>query len=248
MNIKRSNIKLTMEYDGTNYCGWQRQINAIGIQQIIEEAIYKLTSEKVKTIGSSRTDTGVHAKAFVLNFFTESTIPPERFREALNSKLPSDIIIVSSNEVSKEFHARYSSTGKRYCYSILNGANKPAIGRNYVGYYKSPLNVELMQEACKVFIGEHDFSAFRNLGSSVKSTIRIISESYIVKEGNIIKYYVSADGFLYNMVRIIVGTLLQVGSGKIKVEEIALIIVSKDRKKAGKSVPASGLCLEEVYY
>ena len=194
------NIKLTIEYDGTNYSGWQKQMNAIGIQQIIEEAIYKLTYEKVETIGASRTDTGVHAKAFVLNFFTESTIPPERFREALSSKLPSDIVIINSEEVSRSFHARYSSTGKRYCYSILNTPIKPAIGRNYVGYHKAPLNVELMQEACKFFIGEHDFSAFRNLGSSLKTSTRTISESCIMKEGNLIKYYVSADGFLYNMV------------------------------------------------
>jgi tRNA pseudouridine38-40 synthase len=242
------NIKLTLEYDGTNYSGWQKQINAITVQQVVEEAIYKLTSEKVETIGSSRTDSGVHAKAYVLNFFIESTIPPERFREALNTKLPEDIVIIKSEEVSPEFHARYSSIGKKYCYTILNSANKPAIGRNYVGYYKAPLNVELMQEACKSFIGEHDFAAFRNLGSSVKTTIRVINESYIVREGNIIKYYVSADGFLYNMVRIIVGTLLQVGNGKMGVEEISLIIASKNRRKAGKCAPASGLCLQEVYY
>jgi tRNA pseudouridine38-40 synthase len=242
------NIKLTLEYDGTNYAGWQKQLNAVAVQQIIEAAIYKVTSEKVEVIGASRTDTGVHAKAYVLNFFTESTIPPERFKAALNCKLPEDIVILKSEEVSIEFHARYSSTGKRYCYSILNGLDKPAIGRNYVGYHKAPLDVEAMQEACKLFIGKKDFSAFRNLGSSVKSTTRTIKESYIVQEGNIIKYYVSADGFLYNMVRIIVGTLLQVGNGKLMLEEIPLIIASKDRKMAGKSAPASGLCLEEVYY
>lgn len=242
------NVKLTIEYDGTNYSGWQKQTNAIGIQQIIEGAIYKLTSEKIEVIGSSRTDTGVHAKAYVLNFFTNSTVPAERFKQALNSKLPSDIVIIKSEEVSNLFHARYSSTGKKYCYTILNAADKPAICRSYVGYYKAPLNVEYMQEACKSFLGKHDFEAFRNLGSSVKSTTRVITESYIVKEGNIIKYYVSADGFLYNMVRIIVGTLLQVGSGKIKKEDISLIIASKDRRKAGKSAPASGLCLQEVYY
>ena len=242
------NIKLTLEYDGTNYSGWQKQINAITVQQIIEEAIYKVTSNKVETIGSSRTDSGVHAMAYVLNFFIESTIPPEKFKEALNTKLPEDIIIIKSEEVPREFHARYCSLGKKYCYTILNTANKPAIGRNYVGYYKAPLNVELMQEACKFFIGKHDFAAFRNLGSSVKSTTRVISESYIVKEGNIIKYYISADGFLYNMVRIIVGTLVQVGNGKIRVDEISSIIASKNRRKAGKCAPASGLCLQEVYY
>ena len=242
------NVKLTIEYDGTNYSGWQKQTNAVGIEQIIEEAIYKLTSEKIEVVGSSRTDAGVHAKAYVLNFFTKSTVPAERIKQALNTKLPNDIVILKSEEVSNLFHARFSSLGKKYCYSILNAANKPAMCRNYVGYYKAPLNVELMQEACKSFIGEHDFAAFRNLGSSVKSTTRIINESYIVKEGNIIKYYVSADGFLYNMVRIIVGTLIQVGIGKIRAEEISLIIASKDRRKAGKSAPASGLCLQEVYY
>jgi len=242
------NIKLTIEYDGTHYAGWQRQKNVLAIQQVIEEAIEKITSEKVDIIGSSRTDTGVHAKAYAANFHTNSNIPAERFREAINSKLPKDIVILYSEQVDEGFHARYSSTGKKYCYSILNRLQPPAINRNYVYHHKGNLDIEKMQQASKYFIGTHDFAAFKNTGSSVKTSVRTITQSEVVKCGDIVKYYVAGDGFLYNMVRIMVGTLLEVGNGKVKPEDIAKILSSKDRGNAGKSAPALGLCLEEVYY
>ena len=242
------NIKLTIEYDGANYAGWQKQKNALTIQQAIEEAIEKVTSEKIAINGSSRTDTGVHAKAYAANFHTESSIPAERFREAINSKLPKDIVILKSEEVSEEFHARYSSKGKKYCYTVLNRIQPPALNRNYVYHYKGMLDIDKMQQASKYFIGTHDFAAFKNTGSSVKTSVRTITESEVVKCGDTVKYYVAGDGFLYNMVRIMVGTLLEVGSGKISPEDISRILSSKDRTEAGKSVPAAGLCLEEVYY
>ncbi len=242
------NVKLTIEYDGTNYCGWQKQNNEKTIQEEIEKAIYKAVGEVVEVIGSSRTDAGVHARGMVANFKTNATIPFDKFKYAINDKLPDDIAIIESEEVSEDFHARYDSKGKTYCYSIINRQQKPAIGRNYVYHFKWDLDIEKMREACKHFIGKHDFKAFRSLGSSVKTTERTIEELYIESEGEKINIFITADGFLYNMVRIIVGTLLKVGRGKIPVEDIEKIILLGDRKKAGPCVPAQGLILEKVYY
>ncbi len=242
------NVKLTIEYDGTNYCGWQKQNNEKTIQEEIEKAIYKAVGEVVEVIGSSRTDAGVHARGMVANFKTNATIPFDKFKYAINDKLPDDIAIIESEEVSEDFHARYDSKGKTYCYSIINRQQKPAIGRNYVYHFKWDLDIEKMREACKYFIGKHDFKAFRSLGSSVKTTERTIKELYIESEGEKINIFITADGFLYNMVRIIVGTLLKVGRGKIPVEDIEKIILLGDRKKAGPCVPAQGLILEKVYY
>lgn len=242
------NVKLTIEYDGTNYCGWQKQNNEKTIQEEIEKAIYKAVGEVVEVIGSSRTDAGVHARKMVANFKTNATIPFDKFKYAINDKLPDDIAIIESEEVSEDFHARYDSKGKTYCYSIINRQQKPAIGRNYVYHFKWDLDIEKMREACKYFIGKHDFKAFRSLGSSVKTTERTIKELYIESEGEKINIFITADGFLYNMVRIIVGTLLKVGRGKIPIEDIEKIILLGDRKKAGPCVPAQGLILEKVYY
>lgn len=242
------NIKLTLEYDGTNYLGWQKQKVGITIQGTLEEAIKFLTKEEVEVTGSSRTDAGVHAKGFVANFKTNSKIPSEKFREAINHKLPEDIVILKSEEVEEEFHARYNAMGKTYSYSILNRDVPSAIDRNYLYHVKRRLDVESMKEACQYFIGTHDFSAFKTSGSSVKTTVRTIKELYIEDNDDIIKIYVTGDGFLYNMVRIIVGTLIMVGSNKIKPLEIKNIIASKEREKAGICVPASGLVLEKVYY
>lgn len=242
------NIKLTLEYDGTNYLGWQKQKVGITIQGTLEEAIKVLTKEEVEVTGSSRTDAGVHAKGFVANFKTNSKIPSEKFREAINHKLPEDIVILKSEEVEEEFHARYNAMGKTYSYSILNRDVPSAIDRNYLYHVKRRLDVESMKEACQYFIGTHDFSAFKTSGSSVKTTVRTIKELYIEDNDDIIKIYVTGDGFLYNMVRIIVGTLIMVGSNKIKPLEVKNIIASKEREKAGICVPSSGLVLEKVHY
>lgn len=242
------NIKLVMEYDGTNYAGWQRQKNAISIQGVLEDALKGITGCFTEAFGSSRTDAGVHAKGFVCNFFTENTIPGDRFSKILNSKLPKDIIILSSEDVEESFHARYSSTGKRYSYTILNRELPSAIYRNYVYHFNYQLNIDNMIEASKDFIGKHDFTAFKSNGSSVKTSVRTINQLEIVDNKEIIQFIISGDGFLYNMVRIIVGTLLKVGVNKIKPEDISKIILSKSRHLAGPCVPASGLCLEEVFY
>ncbi|MBU3160216.1 tRNA pseudouridine(38-40) synthase TruA [Clostridium frigoris] len=242
------NIKIIIEYDGTNYSGWQRQNNVMTIQEKIESAIEELTREKTQITGSSRTDAGVHAKGYTGNFYTNSKIMIEKFTGAINSKLPRDIVILNSFEVPYEFHSRYNSIGKMYSYTIINRREAIAVGRNYIYQHRRILDVEAMQLGAEYFIGTHDFSAFKNLGSSAKTSVRTISRLDIVKNEEFIKIYVAADGFLYNMVRIIVGALIRVGEEKIKPSEIKDIIESKQRSKAGKSVPANGLCLEEVFY
>lgn len=242
------NIRLKIEYDGTNYCGWQVQPDQMTIQQKIEEAIFKVTGEKVNIIGSSRTDSGVHAREFVANFLVGDRVPVWKFRGAINYNLPDDIVVLEAVEVDEKFHARYDSKGKTYSYTILNREMPPAIERNVVYHYKYDLDVEKMKEACQYFIGTHDFAAFKSVGGSQKTSVRTVTDLHIVTEGNYIRIYISADGFLYNMVRIIVGTLILVGNNKIEPSEIKNIINLKDRTKAGKCVPACGLCLEEVFY
>ena len=242
------NIKLIIEYDGTQYAGWQIQKNALAIQEVIEGSVEKLTGEKVEMIGSSRTDSGVHAVGYTANFKTESSVPSEKFANALNTKLPRDIVVLSSIEVPLEFHSRYDSKGKKYCYTVINRMQPTAVGRNYSYHMKFSLNIDNMKKACKYFLGTHDFSALKNMGSSTQNSIRTITDLTIDQQGDIIKIYCTADGFLYNMMRIITGVLLQVGTGRFIPKDVEAIILSKDRKRAGKSVPASGLCLMEVFY
>ena len=242
------NIKLTIEYDGTSYGGWQKQKNNRTIQQCIEEAIKLLTGEEVELIGSSRTDAGVHAKGMVANFITNSKIPSDKFREAINTKLPDDIGIIKSEKVDKNFHSRYDSKGKTYCYTLVNRYEKVCLGRSYVYQVRDELNYNLMKDAAKYFLGKHDFKAFKTNGSSVKTSVRTISGLELELKGDVLKIFISADGFLYNMVRIIVGTLIEVGKGKIKPEDIESIIRNGDRSKAGPCVPPNGLVLEKVFY
>ncbi|MGY0373493.1 tRNA pseudouridine(38-40) synthase TruA [Clostridium sp. JNZ J1-5] len=244
----KKNIKITIEYDGTNYAGWQKQKNAITIQQKVEEAIAEVTGNHIEVIGCSRTDAGVHAKGFVGNFITDSTIPPEKFKYAINNKLPDDIVILKSEEVPLSFHSRYCSKGKTYVYTILNRNERPVINKNYVYQVSNLLDLDLMTEGSKHFLGKHYFDSFRKSGSSVKSTERTIYSIDIKKEGEYITIKVTGDGFLYNMVRIMVGTLIEVGIGKIPPTDISNIIIAKDRARAGKSVPPQGLCLHKVFY
>lgn len=242
------NIKLTIEYDGTNYFGWQKQKNKITVQQIIEEALFKVTKENIDLIGSGRTDAGVHALNQTANFKTSGKIKTEKVPFALNSILPRDIVIKNAQEVSDDFHARFSAKGKKYKYLILNNKYPSALQRNYVYFYPYNLDFNAMQQSCQYIIGEHDFSAFKAVGSSAKTSTRTIYSANFLQADDIIEFYIYGDGFLYNMVRIIVGTLLDVGQGKIESCDIEKIILSKDRTKAGKTVPAHGLYLVEVYY
>lgn len=242
------NIKLVIEYDGTNYYGWQKQPDGNTVQQKIEKAISAVTGETIDLIGCSRTDSGVHATGYVANFYTNSTIPGEKFFIVINQKLPNDIVVIKSEEMDEEFHARFSSTGKMYCYSILNQPIRSPLNSRYYHHIYKPLNIELMIEGSKYMIGEKDFKAFQNNGSEVNSTVRTIKDIKIEKDENYIKIYVTGDGFLYNMVRIIAGTLIDVGLGYKKPEQVLDIIESKDRSKAGKTAPALGLKLVKVFY
>jgi len=242
------NIKLTIEYDGTNYCGWQVQKNAVSIQEVIEKAISSLVLSKVDLIGSSRTDAKVHARGMVANFMTECSIPINNFPAAINGKLPQDIVIIKAEEVPLDFHSRYCSKGKRYSYTILNRREPSALLRNYAAHIPLPLDTDKMIQASSYFLGTHDFYAFRSTNSSAKTSVRTVSFLDIEKCDDLIKIYIEADGFLYNMVRIITGTLIEVGLGKISPDEIPFIIESKDRKRSGKTAPPQGLCLEKVYY
>ncbi|OGO77819.1 MAG: tRNA pseudouridine(38-40) synthase TruA [Clostridiales bacterium GWB2_37_7] len=244
------NIKLIIEYDGTNYRGWQSQKNVSSIQETIQKAIEKITGSKPNLNGSGRTDAGVHAFGQVANFFTESKIPADRFTFALNAVLPKDIVIKASSEAEMDFHARYSAVGKRYSYLMLNSKQPTALYRNLAYHisYCDKLNIDQMRIASKYFVGTHDFSGFMATGSSVKDTIRTIYDIKITQNEDIIKLTYHGNGFLYNMVRIISGTLLYAGIGKIDSNELSDIIDSKDRTKAGLTLPAHGLYLEKVLY
>ena len=242
------NIKLTIEYDGTNYHGWQRQNNAKTIQETIEKAIRGLTGEEIDLIGSSRTDYGVHAYGIAANFITHSKIPGDRFSYALNRLLPDDIVIRKSEEVSMDFHSRYMAKGKRYRYLIYNSKFPSAILRNRAYHMSYDLDTQKMEKASLYLLGTHDFSAFKASGSSVKTSVRTITSVSLKKNEDIITFEIAGDGFLYNMVRIIVGTLVDVGMERIDPGSIPYILESLDRKKAGRTAPAMGLYLVEVYY
>ncbi len=242
-------IKLTIEYDGTKYHGWQIQKNANSVQETMEKAISKLLGSEVSLVGCSRTDVGVHAYGQVAHFLTASSIPAEKFSYAINNLLPNDIVIRQSEEVSEDFHSRYSAKGKKYRYLIYNDAHASAIMRNRSYHVRPELCFEELQRAASYFIGQHDFAAFQATGGQVRSTVReIYSVDVSKKEDKLICIEVSGNGFLYNMVRIIAGTLIYVGMGKISADDISRIIQGKDRTKAGKTAPAEGLYLMEIYY
>ena len=242
------NIKLTIEYDGKDFKGWQKQPNKPNIQGEIERAIYNITKEEVDLIGSGRTDAGVHALGQVANFKTNSNIPIEKLTLAINSQLKNSIIIKKAEEVDERFHSRYNAKHKTYRYIINNSPCGTAIYRNLEYCFPIKLDVAKMQEAAKYFEGEHDFKAFKSSGTSAKNSVRTIYNASVKQEGEKIIIELTGNGFLYNMVRIISGTLLDVGLQKIKPEEIKNIIEEKDRQKAGKTLPAHGLYLVEVKY
>jgi tRNA pseudouridine38-40 synthase len=243
------NIKLTIEYDGTNYHGWQIQKNAKTVQEVVEKALSKLLGNSIGIIGCSRTDVGVHAYGQVAHFLTESNIPGDKFSYALNNFLPGDIVVKKSEEVPDSFHSRYSAKGKKYRYLIYNASHASAIMRNRSCHVRPELNINDMKSAARYFIGEHDFTAFQATGGQVRSTVRTIySMDVSAMQDNLLCLEVSGNGFLYNMVRIIAGTLIYVGMGKIRESEISAIIDSMDRTRAGKTAPSQGLYLMEIFY
>ena len=241
-------IHLTVEYDGTNYAGWQRQANAMTVQEKLEIALKKLTGEIIGVSGASRTDAGVHAMGQSAHFDTESRIPADKFSYALNTMLPPDIRVVHSEEVSSEFHSRFSTKGKRYRYLFHAAPHACAIGRNTHAHVIYPLDEALMHREAQDLVGEHDFAAFAASGSVVKDTVRTVYRCDVTREGNEIKLIVEGNGFLYNMVRIIAGTLIGVGSGNIAPGAFRRAIESKNRLDLGVTAPAHGLTLMEVFY
>lgn len=242
------NVLVTLKYDGTNYHGWQIQENAVTVQQTLATAIEKITKQKIMPNGCSRTDSGVHANMFCCNFRSDLTIPDKEIVRALNGNLPFDISVTDCVTVADDFHARFDCKSKEYVYQIVASPIRNPFYENYALHYKYPLDIEAINNAAKELIGKHDFAAFCSVGSSVQSTEREIFDAGFTQEGDIVRFYIEGDGFLYNMVRIIVGTMLYVSQGKLKKEDIGRIILSKKRENAGPTAPAKGLFLNKVNY
>lgn len=241
-------VKLTVAYDGTNYCGWQVQPNGITIQEVLNQCLSEFTGEKIETIGASRTDAGVHALGNVAVFDTEMRMPGDKFSFALNQRLPEDIRIQKSEEVDADFHPRYVKSQKTYEYRILNCRFPIPTERFYSHFTYIPLDVDKMKEAASYLIGEHDFKSFCGTGAQVKTTVRTVKEIQIEKSGDRITIRITGEGFLYNMVRIIAGTLMDIGGGLYPPEKMKEILEAKDRKKAGPTAPARGLTLMKIQY
>lgn len=243
-----TNILLTVSYDGTNFCGYQVQPNKRTVQSELENAITLVTGEAVKTVASGRTDSGVHAYGQAVNFKTYSTIPAEKFATALNTVLPGDVKVLSSEKVPLDFNARFSAKRKTYEYSCyVSSVIKPLKDR-YSTRIQTEVDINLIENACKVLVGEHDFKCFLSSGSSVKTTTRTIYEATVVKNGENLTFTFTGNGFLYNMVRIMVGTLLDIGAGKKDLSSLILALETGDRKLVGKTMDARGLCLISVNY
>lgn len=243
------NIKAIMCYRGTNYHGFQRQDNALAVQEVVERELSKiLGGEKVTIFGCSRTDTGVHALEYCFSFKTERDISLKGIERGLNSNLPKDISILSCEEASDDFHARYSCKGKEYIYKLHCSESPDPFSQDLAYHYRRRFDAELMQREAKAFIGTHDFKAFCSTGSDKEITVRTIYDFSVEQNGTEVIMRVSGDGFLYNMVRIMVGTLLWINEGKIPAGTLSDIIESRDRSRAGKTALACGLYLNKVFY
>lgn len=241
-------IKLTIEYDGSRYHGWQYQDNAITVQEVLSGAIKKLTGEDILPEGAGRTDGGVHAYGQVASFRTQSNIPADKFAIALNTFLPGDISIKMSEQVDDDFHARFSAKGKHYRYLIFNRPVRSALMAARAWHVRDKLNLEAMKEAAEYFLGYHSFKAFCAAGHSVKSFERTIFRAEWTRDGDTLVFDTCGDGFLYNMVRIMVGTMADIGKGRFGPEIIKDAIISGQRNIIGVTAPPSGLYLMEVYY
>lgn len=241
-------IGMVVAYDGTNYCGWQIQPNGITIQGVLNKCLSDLLGEKIEVMGASRTDAGVHALGNVCVFDTNTRIPGEKISYALNQSLPEDIRIQLSEEVEPDFHPRYTDSEKTYEYRILNRTFPVPTERLYSYFYHYKLDVDKMREATSFLIGRHDFASFCGSGAQVKSTIRTITSAMVERDGDIITIRISGTGFLYNMVRIIAGTLIEIGNGQYPPERMKSIVEACDRAAAGPTAPACGLTLIGIRY
>lgn len=243
------NLLIKIAYNGEKYHGWQIQQNAVTVQEVFQKALFKVTGENCNLKGCSRTDSGVHARDFCISLKTDSPIPSDRLMAAINHFLPLDIAVLSCREVNDDFHARYSCVGKMYRYEIWNNPVRNPFMENKVFHYWYPIDIQNLQIAANSFVGTHDFSSFCTLDRREKGDLtRTITSSKIFRENEKIIFEVCGDGFLYNMVRIMVGTLLRVQQGKILSSDIKNIIDAKDRSLAGPTAPPQGLYLQKVYY
>jgi tRNA pseudouridine38-40 synthase len=248
MNKNLQNYMIVISYDGTSYHGYQFQKNAITVQEVLEKSIKKLYSQMIRVEVAGRTDTGAHARGQVVNFFAPELIPAERLVFALNRVLPGDIVVLEARIVPLNFHSRRDATAKVYSYTIDNGQFPDVFNRNYAFHVGNPLDLAAMKAGASFLLGEHDFKAFQAAGSTVETTKRTLTSLKIEKREPFIILGFEGSGFLYKMVRIITGTLIEVGRGKIKPQDLRKILEGKDRKGAGKTAPAKGLCLEKVIY
>ena len=242
------NLLLVLRYNGTSFHGWQIQPNGSTIQQELCNAFKNLSGNDENIIGCSRTDTGVHANMFCCNVRTECTVPAEKLPNALNFYLPPEISVYDCKAVDFDFHARYDSKGKEYVYKIYNGKYRNPFYENRAMFYPFELDAEMLDKEAKAFIGTHDFSAFCSAGTEVQDKVREIYDCSVSRDGDLVEIKVSGNGFLYNMVRIIVGTLLDIQRGKIEKGTIQEILESKNRDNAGVTAEACGLYLNKVYY
>lgn len=242
------NVRLLIEYDGTDYAGWQWQKNDRTIQETLSKAIGQVIQEPIKLYGASRTDAGVHAQGQVANFKTTSDIPSEQLLHAINFYLPHDITIKNAADTTESFHAQYGAKSKVYQYTLFNDWIRTSLNRNFCLVCGFRLDIDKMIEATKAIIGTHDFTSFTTKARCEKHRIRTVKKLDIIKEEPYIYFTVEADGFLYNMVRTMVGTLIEVGRGKFTAERVKDILDAKNRGLSGPTAPAKGLCLIEVNY
>ena len=241
-------VKLVVAYEGTNYCGWQIQPNGIRIEQVLNETLSSLLGEEITVTGASRTDAGVHSLGNVAVFETHTKMPAEKISFALNQRLPEDIVVQESCQVPEDFHPRFSKSRKTYEYRILNCRFRQPLERRTSYFYHYPLDVSAMQKAAAYLVGEHDFTSFASVHAQTNTYVRMIYALDVVREGDMIRIRVQGNGFLYNMVRIIAGTLIQVGAGIKKPEDMESILAGKDRELAGPTAPAHGLTMIGLEY
>ncbi len=254
MTSPKRKIALAVEYDGSCYHGWQRQINALSVQETLERGWFDLSQEKISLIGCSRTDTSVSARRHISHFLSSSPIPEDKIHLALNNKLPDSISVLAAKRVAPDFHARFQAKGKKYSYCLINANVRSALDRNKAAWLPGQLDFSAMKKSLKYFLGEHDFTSLMDQGSPSKRTVRKIYQLDLKRlkrdslSGFEYRLEVIGDGFLYHMVRILMGTIVEIGQGKIKAADIPLFLAEKERINMGLTMPAEGLILEKVYY
>ena len=242
-----TNILLTLRFDGTAYHGWQVQKNALSVQQVLQDALETMLGKRPPVTGCSRTDSGVHALAYCVNFRHDTGIPHTAFVPGLNTLLPDDIAVLSACLMPEDFHARYSAAGKSYVYQIDTGQVRDPFLQKYVWRYPYPLDAQQMNADAQALLGKHDFTSFRAAGGKEGDPVRTVKGCHVERTGDVVRIRIEADGFLYNMVRIIVGTLIGRQNGTVG-RQIEEVIRARDRSAAGITVPPHGLFLEQVYY